>query len=377
MRDTRRLFVCAFLTDASLYLAFAALPFRALELGAGPARIGILPTLYAAAYMASATLGGRLSDRVSRLALARGGSALFAAGCLALALAPGLPAVFATLPVLGLALGFFWSPLQAALADRAEPGRLAAAVSSFNVSWSLGKGTGLVLGGAITEALEPRTALLVAGFPVLVNLALLPRARAAAGAAGAEPPAPAAPPADPGLLVRAWAVNAIAFGTAGTMNMHAPAYLLARGAGPAAFGAMLGAVFLVQTLAFVAQRAFRPSRRGLIGACAAAIAGLGLFVLWSALPLRVLAAVPLGVAFGTAYHASIHASLDRREGRGRAAGFHEAILGAGSSSLPLLGGAAAAAGSLAAPFGVAAAALAAGLLLTATGRGGARRAAAG
>jgi MFS family permease len=345
MRDTRRLFACAFLTDASLYVAFAALPFRALELGAGPARLGMLPTLYAAAYMASATLGGRLSDRVSRLALARAGSALFAAGCFALAFAPGLPAVFLTLPVLGLGLGFFWSPLQAALADRAAPGRLSAAVSSFNVSWSLGKGTGLVVGGALTEILDPRTALLLAGFPVLVNLAMLPRGRAdAASHAGAEPVPP--PPTEPGLLGRAWLANALAFGTAGTLNMHAPGYLLARGAGPAAFGALLGAVFLVQTLTFVAQRRLRPSRRMLAGACAAAIGGLGLFVLTSAHALRVLAAVPLGAAFGTAYHASIHASLDRREGRGRAAGLHEAILGAG-------------------------------LVVITTGRGAARRAAAG
>jgi MFS family permease len=375
MRDHRRLFVCAFLTDASLYVAFAALPFRALELGAGSGRIGILPTLYAAAYMASAAAGGRLSDRVSRLALARAGSALFVAGCLALAFAPGLTAVFLTLPVLGLGLGFFWSPMQAALADRTAPGRLSASVSSFNVAWSLGKGAGLVAGGALTEALDPRTALLLAGFPVLANLVVLPRRRAEPPPEPAAAPEPPAPP-DPGLLVRAWIANALAFGTASTLNMHAPEYLLARGAGPSEFGVMLGAVFLVQTLTFVALRRLRPSRGILVAACATAAAGLGVFVLTSAHAFRVLAAVPLGVAFGTAYHASIHASLDRREGRGKAAGLHEAILGAGSSSLPLLGGLAAAAWSLAAPFGVAAAALAGGLAVMATGRGAARRAAA-
>jgi hypothetical protein len=274
--------------------------------------------------------------------------------------------------VLGLGLGFFWSPLQAAVADRTAPGGLSAAISSFNVSWSLGKGTGLLVGGALTEALDPRTVLLVAGFPVLINLVLLPRGRGLAGEAAAVDSSPPSPPPEPGLLGRAWLANALAFGTAGTLNMHAPGYLLARGAGPAAFGAMLGAVFLVQTLTFVAQRKMRPSRGTLVGACAAAVGGLGLFVLTSGHALRVLAALPLGVAFGTAYHASIHASLDRREGRGRAAGLHEALLGAGSSSLPLLGGAAAAAGSLAAPFGVAAAALAVGLAIIGPGRGSAR-----
>lgn len=372
MSRNHRLLACAFLTDASLYLAFAALPFRALELGAGPGRIGILPTLYAAAYMGSATLGGRLSDRVSRLALARAGSALFVCGCAALAFSPGLASVFLTLPVLGLGLGFFWSPLQATVADHTAPGGLAGALSAFNVAWSLGKGTGLVLGGALTEALDPRTALLLAGFPVLLNLVLLPRGAAAEPAAPADRPAaaaatatPAPVAADPGLLPRAWLANALAFGTASTLNMHAPKYLLARGAGPAAFGVMLGAVFLVQTLAFVAQRRTRPSRALLVGACTSAIAGLVVFVLAPAGGVRILAAVPLGIAFGTAYHASIHASLDRVEGRGRAAGLHEALLGGGSSSLPLLGGVAAAGGRLWAPFAVAAAALAAGLAVIA------------
>jgi predicted MFS family arabinose efflux permease len=373
MRSCLRLFCAAFLTDASLYLAFAALPFRAIDLGAGPARLGILPTLYAAAYMLSATIGGRLSDRFSRLALARGGCGLFFAGCLALATAPSTALLFLALPVLGLGLGFFWSPLQAAVADRTPAERLAPTVAGFNVAWSLGKGTGLVLGGVLTEALQPQTALLVAGFPVLVSILLLPRAPVAPQ----PPPAPEPPgPARPDRFVPlAWATNALAFGTASTLNMHAPKLLLARGGGPAAFGVMLGSVFVVQTATFAAAGRFRPSRATLRVACALGAVGVALFLAVAGSPLRIAAAVPLGIAFGLAYHASIHASLDRPHGRGRAAGLHEMLLGAGSSSLPLLGGAAAAAsGSLAAPFLLAGAALLAGLALVsaARSRGGPR-----
>ena len=81
MRGAWRLFVAAFLTDSALYLAFAALPFRAIELGAGPSRLGILPTLYAGAYMSCASVAGRLSDRMPRLALARVACAVFVLGC--------------------------------------------------------------------------------------------------------------------------------------------------------------------------------------------------------------------------------------------------------------------------------------------------------
>ena len=94
-----RLFLAAFLTDASLYLAFAALPFRAMDLGAGSISLGILPTLYAIAYMSTAQLGGRLSDRAPRLVLARFGCGLFFLGCLALSRAPALAAILLTVAI--------------------------------------------------------------------------------------------------------------------------------------------------------------------------------------------------------------------------------------------------------------------------------------
>jgi predicted MFS family arabinose efflux permease len=66
-----------------------------------------------------------------------------------------------------------------------------------------------------------------------------------------------------------------------------------------------------------------------------------------------------------AYHSSLHASLRRPHGRGRAAGLHEMLIGAGNASVPLAGGALArASGSLAAPFLLAGALLSAGLVTT-------------
>ncbi len=94
-----------------------------------------------------------------------------------------------------------------------------------------------------------------------------------------------------------------------------------------------------------------------------------LFLLAHELSLRIVFTLPLGVATGLAYHASLHESLDRSDGRGRAAGLHETLLGAGSSTLPLLGGALAAfSGALAAPFMLGIAFLLAGILVVATDR---------
>ncbi|NNE44922.1 MAG: MFS transporter [Gemmatimonadetes bacterium] len=368
MSSSRRLLLAAFLTDASLYLVFAALPFRAMELGAGPVRLGILPTLYAAAYTLSANLGGRVSDRIPRLTLARGGAAVFLLGAVALAQTPSTAWMFLVLPVLGIGLGWFWSPVMAAVADRAEPGRLTGAVARFNIAWSLGKGGGLVLGGWLTETLEPRTAMMAAAAPVLLTVLVLPRERRGPVAAPAEPtPEPAAPraPEPPVFLPLAWITNALAFGTASTLNMHAPRFLLDRGGGPSAFGLLLGSVFIVQTATFLVTARRRPGRSTLFAAYGLVLAGLAVFLLTAGSPVRLVAALPLGVGFGLAYATSIHASLDRPAGRGRAAGWHESLLGAGSSTLPLLGGALiAVAGGTVYPFLLAGGLLAAGLVVS-------------
>ncbi len=372
MRTLVPLWTAAFLNDAALYLVFAALPFRALELGGGPVALGLLPTLYAGAYMLSAAAAGRLSDRYARLMLARLGCVLFVAGAGILASAPSLATLFAAIPALGLALGLFWSPLQAALSDRAEPARLASALATFNVSWSLGKGAGLLLGGLLTEAMGARAALLLGAVPALVTAFVLPLGPGPRQADGRDPHREAT---DVPPLPIAWMTNALAFGLVGVVNVHAPPFLLSRGSGAAEFGIVTGAIFAVQTLTFLALAARSPGRRAPLVALPLAIAAVAVFVFGGSFAARLVAALPFGIATGIAYETSIRASLARGEGRGKAAGLHESLLGAGSSSMPLLGGAAAAfSGSITAPFLLAGAFLLVGLAVAARvgrSRGGA------
>jgi len=364
--------VAAFLNDAALYLSFAALPFRALELGAGPVGLGALPTLYAGAYMISAARAGKLSDRFSRLALARTGCLLFAAAAAVLAAADSLPALYVTIPGMGVALGLFWSPLQAALSDRVAERDLPRTVSTFNMAWSLGKGTGLVLGGVVADLAAPRIVFLLAALPVLGTALVLPRRsapvdepRPGRDAAGAVPIESTGTPLTPAQVRVAWMANALAFGLVGTVNMHAPRLLLAEGSRASAFGVLFGAVFAVQTLTFAALARRHPGPGTPLRALAFGLAAVAVFLAAPTFPWRLLSALPFGVATGLAYDASLHASLRRASGRGRAAGLHEMILGGGSSSLPLLAGLAArTTGSLAAPFVLAGAALLAGLAVS-------------
>ena len=362
MRTIRPLLLAAFLTDASVYLVFAALPFRAIELGAGPLALGAIPGIYAAAYMLSASRAGHLSDRVPRLKLARGACVLALAAALGLAAAPALPWIFLLLPVLGGALGFFWSPLQAALSDISPPGRLARTIGMFNIAWTLGKGCGLVLGGFLTQTFSARAVLLLGGAPVILTALVLPRTPEGQGTGAQEEAVPE--PVSEGLLRLAWMTNALAYGLVGTVNMHAPRWLLSLGAGPASFGLLLGSVYGVQALVFLALRRHGVDRSLLsvaLGAGALAVVVL----LGAPGSTRLLGAIPFGVATGVAYHSSLHASLHRPHGRGRAAGLHETLIGAGNSTVPLLGGALArTSGSLTAPFVLAGTLLAIGCLAT-------------
>lgn len=367
------LFLAAFLNDAGLYLVFAALPFRALELGAGPVGLGWLPTLYAGAYMFSASQGGRLSDRVPRLTLARVGCLLFAGGCLLLSFASSLATLYASVPTLGLAMGCFWAPIQAAVSERVPPSRLPEVVATFNISWSLGKGAGLILGGLLVELATPQTVTLLAVAPVLITAIVLPRRKAQAAAvaaararetSGAAVTSGEEDVASPRELGLAWMTNAIAFGLVSTVNMHAPKFLLSVGSGPSDFGLLFGSVFGVQTITFLVLARFRPGRSSSRWALSLGVIAVVWFVLAPSFAWRLAAAVPFGIATGIAYEASLRASLRRPHGRGRATGMHEAVLGAGTSSMPLLAGAAASAtGSLAAPFWVAGGVLAAGFVV--------------
>ncbi|MDP6462184.1 MAG: MFS transporter [Gemmatimonadota bacterium] len=349
-----RIYLASLLADFALYLAYAAVPFLAIGLGAGPLVLGLLPAVSALFYMGSAAVSGRLSDRVSRIVLARSGCVAFALACVAISTAPTVPLLIAAVPLGGLAMGMFWSPLQAALSDAAGRDRLTGSVAIFNIAWSLGKGLGFLVAGYAMIMGGPSRVILWALVPVLATAALLPGRcvrDAAPGAPGPHPEETEAPHTDSPLLRMAWMTNALAFGIGNALNAHAPRFLLEQGADERDFGLFLGAVFGIQTIAVAAFFRLRPGRSSLLASHLLSAAALVLFVVATSTFGRILAAIPLGVGLGLAYHSSIHASLDRPTGRGAAAGMHETLLGAGNSAVPLIGGAAAAlSGSLAAPF---------------------------
>jgi MFS family permease len=352
-----RMGLTAALTDLALYLVWVAIPYRAIHLGAGPAQLGLLTTISSGTYVLTTLFTGRLSDRVPRLYLARFGAIVFAAGCVLILRAPSLGQLFPRLPLSGLGMGFFWPTVQAALADEGSLDELESNLGLFNVFWSGGKALGFLVGGSLYALYGARAILIGVPITMLVVAALLPRR---------QRPRPETHPVPGGgdrtaesyrlppvgdvraLLYMAWAANAVAFGIGNTLNMQYPKFLLQSGRGSAVFGLFLGTIFAVQTLVFWGLRTrhgWRFRRLPVYAVQAAAAAGTLLLAWARPIWLILLVAVPLGLGLGLCYHASIVYSLIDRSGRGRRAGIHEALLGAGNFLLPLLGGLAASAAS--------------------------------
>ncbi|MBD3237616.1 MAG: MFS transporter [Candidatus Eisenbacteria bacterium] len=366
-----RIGATAFCTDFSVYLIWVAIPYKAIALGAGALYLGILPAIFSSTYIATTLISGRLSDRYSRIRLSRFGAWLFFAGCLIAMQAGTLLTLAILLPIIAVGIGFFWAPVQAALADEADLGALDRNVGFFNICWSVGKALGFLLGGSLYAFFGDRPSFLVAAGMMACVALILPAARPAPRFAPAEPDEVASSSAKrrgelpPSLvsvvtlrrfLYVAWIANSIGFGIGSTLNAHYPKFLLDVGLRSGSFGLILSAVFGVQTVSFLVLRRVGgwKFRRGPVLLVQAALAvSVGVLPWLRSLPLILLATIPIGVALGFAYHASITYSLMDHGSRGRRAGIHESLVGTGSFLLPLLGGMAASqSGDLRMPFWV-------------------------
>ncbi|MCK4547425.1 MAG: MFS transporter [Candidatus Eisenbacteria sp.] len=337
-----RISLAAFITDFSLYLVWTAIPFKAVGLGASPAVLGLMPAVASSTYVLTTAFAGRLSDRVSRLLLARLGCLLYVAGCLLVMQARTIGEILPFLPLIGLGMGFFWPPIQAAVADEGKLKFLERNIGLFNIMWSSGKALGFLLAGVLYAMFGPGPIFILASAVMLGMVALIPGTRRAEVEEEDSGGYERVSPRDLLAFMRmAWVANAVAFGVGHTMNTQYPKLMVEIGLDSRSFGIYLAAIFVVQTAVFVLLRSYRGWRFRRLPAYAVHFAmGLAVVLVSFAkpFPLILLSAIPLGLGLGLAYHASITYSLAGHGGRGRRAGIHESLLGAGNLLIPFIGG---------------------------------------
>lgn len=359
--DLARFGVAAFMTDCAFYLVMTAVPLKAISFGAGPVALGFLPAVSSTAFIVTALLSGKRSDRGGRLAIARAGTIILGAGAVALSLSRSLPQLFLLLPLIAIGGGLFWPPLQAALGDRAGTSSLETRIGWFNVAWSSGKMTGFWVAGHLAQARGTAFPLVIAACLQAALLFVAPGDRADRAT---HPPPSDGLKIDAGtrrrFLRAAWAANMVAFGVGATLNYQFPKRLLGLGYHAGDLGNFLGLVGLAQAATFAVLGRFGGWQysRFWLGAplCLGALSVAGLALAGSR--AGFMAAAPgLGVMQGFAYSASLYHSVHQLEERGKNTGIHEALLGGGTFLLPLAGGLVARATDLSAPYWLCAAAL--------------------
>ena len=94
-----RLLPASLLMDGSVYLILTAVPLRAIDLGATPVQLGILPVLGSGVYVISAFVFGRLSDRMPRMRMARLGAFLRVGTAVGLTTAGSVSALMVWMPL--------------------------------------------------------------------------------------------------------------------------------------------------------------------------------------------------------------------------------------------------------------------------------------
>lgn len=364
-RARRGFYASAAAMDGGFFLIMTAMPFKVLALGGGAVQLGLVPAIGAIAYVACAPAVGHWSDLAGRARLCLvGGLTLIVCALLAY-LASSVAALLALQVLMGLGKALYWPVVQSSLGDLTPTTARVKVFGGFNVAWSSGKTAGFLLGGLLLARFGFRAVFLTGAVWVALAFLALPRRDMARSAVCPPPEVPQTGVMTARLTAlrqQGWVANMAAYGVLGILMHHLPQWFASQAWSEARYGVFLGLVMVAQTVVFLLLTGpLRfPERPGRLWAPQlASLAAVAAVPLLPSFPALLVVVPALGLSFGVAYAASLHFSLAAAEARGRRAGIHEALIGAGGFLPPLLAGfAVRGTGWLGAPYEVAAALLA-------------------
>ncbi len=149
------LFIISFAGQMILGIVSITVPIYADILGASPFMIGVIGAVGGLIYSIVPFLSGSLSERLSRKIFISISLILYSVSCILYSLAVD-PVILVFVRVLEwFAIGCFWSPLEALIADSAD-GEFNEALRRFNVSWGLAMIVGPMIGGVLISWFDAR-----------------------------------------------------------------------------------------------------------------------------------------------------------------------------------------------------------------------------
>lgn len=336
-------FTSAAAMDGGFFLIMAAMPFRVLDLGGGGLALGLVAAVGAVAYIVAAPLAGHWSDRLDRRVMALLGASSLVVCAVAAWLVTSVALLIGLQVLMGLGKALYWPPAQAAVGDLATASQRGRVLGRYNLSWSGGKAVGFVAGGLLLANYGFEAAYLAGAACVVLAAVMLPRGAVKAPDEAVDGPrrAPAEPRLPHGFLHMSWVANTAAYSAFGILTYHLPQYFVHQGWQADRYGWFFGAVLGTQTLVFLVLglgRSVRWTRSRLWWPQLLSLVAVAAIPVWSGF-VAFLATAPLvGLGCGICYQASITASLQEPSVRGRRAGIHEGLIGAGGFVPPLLAG---------------------------------------
>jgi len=341
----------------------------ALSLGASPFVVGSLMGLYSLLPMLLAIGAGRLSDRVGVRTPMLAGSCGMALGVALPRIFPGLPALFATTALIGVAFMLFQVSAQNATGELGEPADRPRNFSLLALGYSVSGFSGPLIVGVLIDH-----AGFAATFATLIVLPLVPAAVLARGrlALPRQRPAHALDTRGSALellqnrhLRRVFAVNALLAMAWDLHTFFIPIYGARLGLSASFIGVILAAFaaatfFVRLAMAWIARKF--SEFEVLTAALFVASAAYALFPFVATLaPLMTLSFL-LGLALGSAQPMvmSLLHSISPAGRMGEAAGMRMAIINASTFAVPLMFGAIGSSVGIGPVFWLVGAALAAG-----------------
>lgn len=132
------IYLFSFLMDVTVVFLMLGLNFRAVDVGASPAELGVLGAAFAVPYsFLCFVLARRFSSLDARVSMAVS-SALLLILCLLSGMVASMPSFLLLAVLVGIVSAFFWPPLEHYLGQGKAPDQLYGILSRFNLWWCSG-----------------------------------------------------------------------------------------------------------------------------------------------------------------------------------------------------------------------------------------------
>lgn len=347
--------VIPFAMDLVISFYFLAAPLTAIDFGANPVELGLIGTFTASCHMLLSNVSGRLSDRVGRRIMIVTSPILFAITNLLMIMVTRVEMILALAVLNGMALGLFWSPFQAWVADIQSGTGLARDIGSFNMSWTVAHLAGPAISGLLFS-IDPRLPFLFAAGLAIILIVVI---SASVKDRKTSPHTPTGvleskeAEGQIAFLYAAWAANFASWFILANARYQFPKLAWELSIGPLAIGLIIGFVGLAEFLTFFFLRMsgrWHFQKLPLFGAQLLGAMGMVVMFLGKSEITFALAFLLIGTCCGTTYYSSLYYTVLLQKKKGRGTGLHESIVGSGALLGPILGGVAAYFVGLRAPY---------------------------